>query len=96
MRAAGYRFIINSSVFQVLIVHILTNVLCFFQSDDQAKEEILAFFGSHVTAVSAIYKRTIFQTYDGNLQNGGLGFVIHRSTVSFSHCIGLIVYTFGP
>ncbi|KAL8586964.1 hypothetical protein ACOMHN_062375 [Nucella lapillus] len=50
-------------------------------SNAQAEEEILAFFSSHVSAMSRIYSRTVFQTYDGQLQNTGLSFVIHRSTV---------------
>lgn len=50
-------------------------------SDERAEEEILAFFSNHVSALTNIYKNTLFQTYSGDLQNTGLSFVIHRSTI---------------
>nr|UTK45927.1 disintegrin and metalloproteinase domain-containing protein 10 [Crepidula fornicata] len=49
--------------------------------DSQAEEEIYAFFSNQVNAISSIYRETPFQTYDSQMQNRGLSFVIHRSTV---------------
>ncbi|XP_076451235.1 disintegrin and metalloproteinase domain-containing protein 10-like [Babylonia areolata] len=49
--------------------------------DSQAEDEILAFFSSHVSVISEIYKQTVFQTYSGDIKNTGLSFVIHRTTI---------------
>ncbi|XP_076444625.1 disintegrin and metalloproteinase domain-containing protein 10-like isoform X2 [Babylonia areolata] len=49
-------------------------------SEEQAEEEILAFFASHVSAISRIYSSTVFHDSQNN-PSTGLNFVIHRSTV---------------
>lgn len=52
------------------------------QSDERAKEEILAFFASHVSALKNIFHRTTFTTYNNDLRYNGINFVVQRTSVS--------------
>ncbi|XP_076451236.1 disintegrin and metalloproteinase domain-containing protein 10-like [Babylonia areolata] len=54
-------------------------------SDSRAEDEILALFSSHVSVISDIYKRTVFQTYSGDMKYTNITFVIHRTTI-MKHC----------
>ncbi|KAK7503059.1 hypothetical protein BaRGS_00005685 [Batillaria attramentaria] len=48
--------------------------------NDQAEEEIIAFFSNHVNAITNIYSNTVFEAYDGSMRNSGLRFNIRRTT----------------
>ncbi|KAK6184973.1 hypothetical protein SNE40_007309 [Patella caerulea] len=50
-------------------------------TDARAKEEILAFFTSHVAAIKDIYSRTSFSTYDKNIIWEGVNFLVQRTTI---------------
>ncbi|KAH9495674.1 Disintegrin and metalloproteinase domain-containing protein 10 [Bulinus truncatus] len=50
-------------------------------SDERAKEEILAFFASHVSALKNIFTRTTFTTYNKDLRYNGIDFVVQRTSI---------------
>ncbi|GFN81219.1 disintegrin and metalloproteinase domain-containing protein 10-like [Plakobranchus ocellatus] len=50
-------------------------------TDERAKEEILAFFASHVSALKNIFHRTVFTTYDNELRYSGINFVVQRTSI---------------
>ncbi|ESP01850.1 hypothetical protein LOTGIDRAFT_138941 [Lottia gigantea] len=50
-------------------------------TDERTKEEIIAFFSSHVAAINEIYSRTVFETYDRNIQWSGVNFVVQRTSI---------------
>ena len=52
-----------------------------FQNEELAKDEILAFFNSHVQAINRIYENTLFTTYDDNLGYGYVQFAVQRTKV---------------
>ncbi|GFS23813.1 disintegrin and metalloproteinase domain-containing protein 10, partial [Elysia marginata] len=50
-------------------------------TDARAKEEILAFFASHVSALKNIFTRTQFTTYNKDLRYSGVNFVVQRTSI---------------
>ncbi|XP_052814652.1 disintegrin and metalloproteinase domain-containing protein 10-like isoform X3 [Mya arenaria] len=46
-----------------------------------AKDEILAFFDSHIKAIREIYSKTRFQTYNGDMFYTQVSFVVQRSKI---------------
>ncbi|XP_046543732.1 disintegrin and metalloproteinase domain-containing protein 10-like isoform X2 [Haliotis rubra] len=50
-------------------------------SDERAKEEILAFFASHVAALKSIYSTTTFSTYDDSISYKGINFLVQRTRI---------------
>ena len=52
-----------------------------FQNEELAKDEILAFFSSHVQTLNRIYD-TMFTTYDGQIGYGITQFAVERTKVS--------------
>ncbi|KAK3787925.1 hypothetical protein RRG08_020372 [Elysia crispata] len=50
-------------------------------TDERAKEEILAFFASHVSALKNIFHRTVFTTYNNDLRYSGINFVVQRTSI---------------
>ncbi|KAK0067743.1 disintegrin and metalloproteinase domain-containing protein 10 [Biomphalaria pfeifferi] len=50
-------------------------------SDVRAKEEILAFFASHVGALKKIFYETNFTTYSNDLRYSGINFVVQRTSI---------------
>ncbi|XP_048251257.1 disintegrin and metalloproteinase domain-containing protein 10-like isoform X1 [Haliotis rufescens] len=53
-------------------------------SDERAKEEILAFFASHVAALKSIYSTTTFNTYDDTMSYKGINFLVQRTRIMTS------------
>lgn len=47
-------------------------------NDDITRDEILAFFASHVDAINTIYRRTKFETYDKQMFYSGVDFQVQR------------------
>ncbi|XP_005111940.2 disintegrin and metalloproteinase domain-containing protein 10 [Aplysia californica] len=50
-------------------------------TDERVKEEILAFFASHVSALKNIFHRTVFTTYNDDLHYSGVNFVVQRTSI---------------
>ena len=58
---------------------------CKFQREDVARDEILAFFASHITAINNIYGSTVFETYTNDLDFSGVQFRVQNTKVSLGH-----------
>jgi len=55
--------------------------MLYFQNEQLAKDEILAFFASHINAIKKIYEETVFQTYNQDVTYSAVTFAVQRTKV---------------